>query len=65
LPTAFGKSESQNPKLQILIIKFIPFLVLAKLAMEDKSLCISLSRKGELPLKSIISLITTTFSAIS
>jgi hypothetical protein len=33
--------------------------------MEDNSLCISLSRKGEFPEKSITSVITTTFSVIS
>jgi hypothetical protein len=32
--------------------------------MEDKSLCISLSRKGEIPVKSITLLVATTFSAI-
>jgi hypothetical protein len=32
---------------------------------EDKSLCISLSRKGEVPIEPITSLISITFSAIS
>jgi len=33
--------------------------------LEDKSLCISLSRKGEFPVKSIVSSIIIAFSAFS